>query len=112
MDWNAELENAGANMETYQGLQPAGAEGFGALHGAAMASGALDTKHKELMALAIGIAKQCIGCIAFHVKAAVEAGAIRDEIAETVTVCIMMGGGPSYIYGTKALECFDALDLG
>jgi AhpD family alkylhydroperoxidase len=34
-----------------------------------MAEGALSTKHKELMALAIGVTQRCSGCIGFHVKA-------------------------------------------
>ena len=61
------------------------------------------------MCLAIGIIRQCNDCIGFHVKAAVAAGATRDEIAETITVTMYMGGGPAYMYGAKALDAFDQL---
>ncbi|MBV1866702.1 MAG: carboxymuconolactone decarboxylase family protein [Marinosulfonomonas sp.] len=109
MNWTKELATTNANLAGYRAVQSDTARGFSALHQGAMAPGQLDVKHKELMALAIGIAQQCTDCIGFHVKAAVKAGASRDEIAETISVCVMMGGGPSYMYGVKALEAFDQL---
>jgi len=109
MDWKTELAEANANMETYRGTEPGTAAGFTALHQASMAAGALSKKDKELIALSIGISKQCVDCIGFHVKAAIAQGATRDEVAETVSVCVMMGGGPAYMYGVKALEAFDQL---
>ena len=57
---------------------------FGALSAAATAPKAIDTKTKELMALAIGIAVHCDGCIAYHTKMAHQHGATREEVAETV----------------------------
>ena len=109
MDWKTELAETNTNMDTYRAVQSETAAGFSALHQAALAPGALTTKEKELIALAIGIAKQCIDCIGFHVKASVAAGATRPEIEETVNVCVMMGGGPSFMYGVKALEAYDQL---
>ena len=47
---------------------------FAALATAATAPNAIDTKTKELMALAIGIAIHCDGCIAFHTKMAHQHG--------------------------------------
>jgi alkylhydroperoxidase/carboxymuconolactone decarboxylase family protein YurZ len=41
---------------------------FGSLSTAATATKALDTKTKELMALAIGIAVHCDGCVAYHAE--------------------------------------------
>lgn len=107
MDWTTELATSSRNLGTYRAAQPDTAKGFAALHHAAMKAGAIAVKEKELIALAIGIAKQCVDCIGFHVTAAISAGATRDEIAETISVAIMMGGGPAYMYGAKALEAFD-----
>lgn len=59
---------------------------------------------KELIALAISIAVHCDGCIAYHVHDALAAGASRQEVAETIGVAVMMGGGPAVIYGAQALE--------
>lgn len=69
--------------------------------------GALDTKTKELMALAIGVATRCDGCIAFHTKAALKAGASKEEIMETIGVTVMMGGGPSLMYATHVVEAME-----
>ncbi|MAY38566.1 MAG: alkylhydroperoxidase [Spongiibacter sp.] len=79
-------------------------QGFGALHEASLKPGALDTKTKELIALGIAITVRCDGCISFHVHDAMEAGASQGEIAETVSVAILMGGGPSVVYGIEAMQ--------
>lgn len=79
-------------------------KGFGALHNASMKSGALDTKIKELIALGIAISARCDGCIAAHVHASLEAGASKEEITETVSVAILMGGGPSDVFGVAAMD--------
>ncbi len=86
---------------------PATMGAFGQLHGKAMEGGALPTKYKELMALAIAIAVRCEGCITYHTHAALAAGAHRDEVAETVGVAVLMGGGPCVVYGTQALQALD-----
>lgn len=78
--------------------------GFRQLHKAAIADGSLSFKMKELIALAIAISVRCDGCIATHVSAVLKAGATRKEIAETVGVAVLMGGGPSAVYGTKVLK--------
>ena len=49
--------------------------GFRELHHAAFTPGVLDTRTKELIALAIGVTEGCDGCIASHAHAAVRAGA-------------------------------------
>lgn len=81
--------------------------GFGAMHKAAMVDGAISARHKELMAVAIAIAMRCDGCIAFHVRDALKAGATRDEVLETIGVAIVMGGGPSVVYGVEAQEALE-----
>jgi len=77
---------------------------FGQLHKASTREDALSKKTKELIALGIAITVRCDGCIAFHVHDAVKAGANQNEIVETIGVAIMMGGGPSVVYGCEALE--------
>ena len=109
MDWTAELAEANANLALYRRAAPDGAAGFSAMHKAAMGPGHIGTKEKELICIAIGIVRQCVDCIGFHVKAAIAAGATRDEITEVISGSIYMGGGPAYMYGVKALESFDQL---
>ena len=82
-------------------------EAFTHLHKAATADGAVSRKTKELIALGVAMTVNCDGCIAYHVKDALEAGATRDEIVETIGVVVMMGGGPAVVYGCQALEALD-----
>jgi AhpD family alkylhydroperoxidase len=82
--------------------------GFGALGKAAYKDGALAAKTKELIALAVGVASRCDGCVAWHAKMAAEKGASRAEVAETLAIAIQMGGGPSQIYAGEALAAYDA----
>jgi AhpD family alkylhydroperoxidase len=83
---------------------------FGALHSSALAESALDTKSKELIALGIAIAVNCDGCIAFHVHDALNAGASRQETMEAIGVAILMGGGPSMVYGCEAMEALNEFE--
>ena len=86
---------------------PDSIKAFGALSAAATAARAIDTKTKELMALAIGIAVHCDGCVAYHTKMAHQQGASKDEVAETVALALYMGGGPAAVYGADALRAYE-----
>jgi AhpD family alkylhydroperoxidase len=81
-------------------------KGFAALNEAALVDGALDTKTKELIALAIAVSSECDGCIAAHAHGAVEHGASLEEAAEAIGVTILMNGGPATIYGPRAFAAF------
>ena len=80
--------------------------GFSRLHDAAMADGALPRKVKELMALALAVAKQCDGCIAYHASAAARLGATEDEVAEVLGVALLMGGGPASVWAPRAFDAY------
>lgn len=80
---------------------------FTDLHGASTANGALSKKTKELIALSIAISVRCDGCIAYHVHDSLQSGASSEEIMETIGVAVMMGGGPSVVYGCEAMEALD-----
>ncbi len=81
--------------------------GFARLHKKAVEEGVLSAKTKELMALAISIAVRCEGCIAYHTHDAIAAGATRPELLETISVAVMMGGGPASMYAAHALDAID-----
>ncbi|NBD94914.1 MAG: carboxymuconolactone decarboxylase family protein [Gammaproteobacteria bacterium] len=83
---------------------------FGQLHKTNASDGALSAKTKELIALGIAITVRCDGCIAFHVHDAIQAGASRAEIVEAIGVAILMGGGPSMVYGTEALSALEQFE--
>lgn len=79
---------------------------FGSLHGAALADGALPTRVKELIALAVAVSKECDGCISSHARAAARAGATPEEVAEAIGVNLLMDGGPATVYGPRAYAAF------
>jgi len=81
--------------------------GFSALSKGALQAGALSEVHKELIALAIGVAGHCDGCIGFHAKALVRLGAKREEVMEALAVAVYMGGGPSLMYAANAVLAFE-----
>jgi len=82
-------------------------QGFSALAAAATRDGALDRKTKELMALALGVAAHCDGCIGFHAEALVKLGATRQEVEEALGMAIYMGGGPSLMYAADAIAAYE-----
>lgn len=81
--------------------------GFSAMAQAATKDGVLDKKTKELIALALGVAGHCDGCIGFHVQTLIKLGATRAELMETLGMAIYMGGGPSLMYAADAVSAFD-----
>jgi len=83
---------------------------FQGLHHATMAKGSLEAKTKELMSLAISINSGCEDCIDLHLGAALQNGASRGEILETIGVAVTMGGGPALMYGLKAFRRLPASD--
>jgi len=99
--------NVTAGVGLLQQGAPNPMKAFGALSVAATASQTIDTKMKELMSLAIGIAVHCDGCVAYHTKMAHQHGATREEVAETAALAVYMGGGPAAVYAADALRAYD-----
>jgi AhpD family alkylhydroperoxidase len=55
--------------------------------------GVLDRKTKELLMLALACAFRCPHCTESHIKAALEAGASKEEITETLLITAVEGAG-------------------
>jgi AhpD family alkylhydroperoxidase len=85
-------------------------QAFSALAQAATRDGALDRKTKELIALALGVAARCDGCIGFHTEALVKLGVTRQEVEETLGMAVYMGGGPSLMYAADAIAAYEEFD--
>ena len=106
-DWAQMTRDYSMQLRDVRAGIPDVMKGFSAIAQAALKANALDTKTKELLALAISVAVRCDPCIAFHAEAAVRQGASREEVLETVGLAVYMGAGPSAMYAAKALEAFD-----
>ena len=83
--------------------------GFSTMAAGADKAGALDSKTKEFVALGIAIALRCDPCIAFHTRSLIKLGCTKAEFEECLGTAVYMGGGPSLMYSSKALDCWDQL---
>ena len=69
-----------------------------------LSDGALSGKVKRLMALAVVSARQCNECTVSQMKSALNAGATKEEIMETMDVIFLTAGAPSVAVCRDALK--------
>ena len=104
------LSKRSKNQKRLEQEAPLLAKGFDDLMTAYYAPSALDTKHKELIAIALSISRCCIPCLAVHTKNAVNAGATREEVIDAAKIGVEFGGGPSFVVvRNNLLEFLDEL---
>jgi AhpD family alkylhydroperoxidase len=77
---------------------------FVAFDKAALAEGAIPSKYKELMALAVAFTTQCPYCIELHANKARALGTSDQEIAEAVLVAAALRAGAAITHGTHAMK--------
>ncbi len=106
-DFGQTLTDFQTGFKTICEGQPKTGQAFQNLMVAAESDGVLSLKMKELISLAIAVAIRCEGCIAHHAKATLDAGATREEVLEMLCVALLMGGGPSAVYGSEAIRAYD-----
>jgi AhpD family alkylhydroperoxidase len=106
-DYIAITQRISGNMKTLRSDISETMQGFSSMAQAALKDGALDKKTKELIALAIGVATRCDGCIGFHAEALVKLGATKAEVEEVLGMTIYMGGGPSLMCAADAIAAFE-----
>ena len=68
------------------------------------ADGALPSKTKELIAVAVAHVTQCPYCIRGHTKAALRKGASEQELMEAIWVAAEMRAGGAYAHSNLALD--------
>lgn len=85
-------------------LAPTEAKAFLAFNHAAERDGALPRKHRELMSLAVAFTTQCAYCIDTHTRQAREAGASKEEIAETAFVAAAVRAGGTLAHALLSLR--------
>jgi AhpD family alkylhydroperoxidase len=87
-----------------QRLAPAQAQAFLAFSESVFAEGALPSKTKQLVAVAVAHVTQCPFCIRSHTRAALGAGVTPEEIMEAVWVTAEMCAGGVYAHSLLALD--------
>ena len=66
--------------------------------------GLLDVKTKELIAIACTYMTRCPWCIEGHAKAAMKAGATKEEIAEVIQIAMALSSGAPVAHRNIALD--------
>jgi AhpD family alkylhydroperoxidase len=69
--------------------------------------GKIPRKYRELMAIALSCTTQCPYCLDHHTKKAKEAGATREEVAESVMIAAALRAGAAATLGGLTLKLFD-----
>jgi AhpD family alkylhydroperoxidase len=85
-------------------LAPRPADAFRAFSQAVFAPGALPTRTKQLVAVAVAHVTQCPYCIRGHTRAALEHGATPEEIMEAIWVAAEMRAGAAYAHAALAID--------
>ena len=108
MDWNEYRKQVGAAVADIARIAPDTVRGYSQLGNAAAKPGHLDAKTRELIAIAVGVTRQCDGCITVHIDAAVKAGATREEIMDALSVAVAVNAGAALVYSARALDAYAA----
>jgi AhpD family alkylhydroperoxidase len=85
-------------------LAPKPAAAFKAFSQSVFAEGALSSKTKQLIAVAVAHVTQCPYCIRGHTRAAVREEATAEEIMEAIWVAAEMRAGGAYAHSVVALD--------
>ena len=85
--------------------------GFYQFHNAAMEDGVLSRKQKELIATGIAMLVCSGECAKYHTAEALRHGATPEEILETMSVAMVMGGGPGVFHAIELLKALKELGV-
>ena len=85
-------------------LAPDTEAAFRAFNQQVFADGALSTKMKQIIAVAVAHVTQCPYCIKGHTKAALRHGATEQELMEAIWVAAEMRAGGAYAHSMLAIS--------
>jgi AhpD family alkylhydroperoxidase len=88
-------------------LVPSVQAAFDAFSQTVFADGALPTKTKQLIAVAVAHVTQCPYCIRSHTKSALRHGATQQEIMEAIWVAAEMRAGGAYAHSSISLTAME-----
>ena len=87
------------------------AEKFFAYYGAVFTDGALSSREKALIALAVAHTVQCPYCIDAYSKDCLQQGADLEQMTEAIHVATAIRGGASLIHGLQMLDHVNQLGM-
>jgi AhpD family alkylhydroperoxidase len=109
LDWNQYRQQLMKGISNLGRQTPGTIRGYRELSQAGAQTARLDAKTRELIAIAVGVTRQCDGCITTHVAAALQQGATAEEIAEALGVAIAVNAGAALVYSARAMAAIAAL---
>ena len=77
--------------------------------GSAYKDGAIDSKTKRLMAMAIALGAGCRNCVLGQAMGALDLGATREEFLETISVVVSMRGTTGVAESLRVIQLLDEL---
>jgi AhpD family alkylhydroperoxidase len=77
------------------------------LDGRAYEGGALDVKTKELLGIVASLVLRCDDCITYHIVRCAEEGVTRDEMFETLSIGLIVGGSIVIPHLRRAVDRWD-----
>ena len=77
------------------------------LDGRAYESGALSVKTKELLGLVASLVLRCDDCITYHIVRCAEEGVSSDEVFETMSIGLIVGGSIVIPHLRRAVDRWD-----
>ena len=89
-------------------LAPDAATAFHDFSKVVFADGALSSKMKNIVAVAVAHVTQCPYCIKGHTRAALAEGATDQELMEAIWVAAEMRAGAAYAHSLIALDVMDS----
>jgi AhpD family alkylhydroperoxidase len=96
--------------EKRRSLAPETEKAFHRFSEQVFAEGALSTKAKQLIAVAVAHVTQCPYCIRGHTRSALRHGATQQEVMEAIWVAAEMRAGGAYAHAAVALAAMDETD--
>ncbi len=82
---------------------------FFALDNKAYINGALPAKIKELMGLVASMVLRCNDCIFYHIDRSIQEGATREELLESCSIALIVGGSIVIPHLRYAFEIMDEI---
>jgi AhpD family alkylhydroperoxidase len=108
LNWNEYMAELAARIGEIGRTSPEIVRGYRTLGDAGEKTNALDSKVRELIALAVAVTLRCDGCITTHTSAALKNGATTEEITEALGVAISVNAGAALVYSAGVLDALHA----
>lgn len=70
--------------------------------------GALDARTKELLGLVASLVLRCDDCVRYHIDRCIQEGVTAQEMAEALTIGLVVGGSITIPHLRRAFEALDA----